>query len=176
MKLLRLLNCSAAMKCQPLLRRPITFLYVEVTFVDEVTGVSCSGEESFTRTYTATDACGNTSSVSVDVTFNDQIVPTFTAPMDVTIECDSDVNDLALTGNVMDAADVCSADISVTYSDAVSTSEGSCLADNVITRTWTVTDGCGNVSSGDADHHAGRHHCSGGDLRSKRCSRQRRYQ
>ena len=95
---------------------------VEVTFVDEVTGVSCSGEESFTRTYTATDACGNTSSVSVDVTFNDHIAPTFTAPMDVTVECDSDVNDLALTGNVMDAADVCSADIVVSYSDAVSTS------------------------------------------------------
>jgi hypothetical protein len=120
---------------------------VEVTFVDEATGVSCSGEESFIRTYTATDACGNTSSVSVDVTFNDQIAPTFTAPMDVTLECDSDVNNLALTGDVMDAADVCSANIVVSYSDAASTSEGSCLADNVITRTWTVTDGCGNTSS-----------------------------
>ncbi|MGB0195415.1 MAG: hypothetical protein ACPF84_02690, partial [Flavobacteriales bacterium] len=120
---------------------------VEVTFVDEVTGVSCSGEESFTRTYTATDACGNASSVSIEVTYNDTIAPTFTAPMDVTVECDSDVNDLALTGNVMDAADVCSADIFVAYTDAVSTSEGSCLADNVITRTWTVTDGCGNASS-----------------------------
>ncbi|MEE3163947.1 MAG: hypothetical protein VX286_04655, partial [Bacteroidota bacterium] len=95
---------------------------VEVTFVDEVTGVSCSGEESFTRTYTATDACGNTSSVSVDVTFNDQIAPTFTAPMDVTVECDSDVNDLTLTGDVMDAMDVCSADISIDYVDAISTS------------------------------------------------------
>ena len=120
---------------------------VEVTFVDEVTGLSCSGEESFTRTYTATDACGNASSVSIEVTFNDTIAPTFTAPMDVTVECDSDVNDLALTGDVMDAADVCSADIFVAYTDAVSTSEGSCLADNVITRTWTVTDGCGNESS-----------------------------
>jgi hypothetical protein len=95
---------------------------VEVIFVDEVTGVSCSGEESFTRTYTATDACGNTSSVSVDVTFNDQIAPTFTAPMDVTVECDSDVNDLTLTGDVMDAMDVCSADISIDYVDAISTS------------------------------------------------------
>ena len=120
---------------------------VEVTFSDEVTGVSCSGEESFIRTYTATDACGNLASVSVEVTYNDTVAPTFTAPADVAIECDSDVNDLALTGDVMDAADVCSADIFVTYSDAVSTSEGSCLADNVVTRTWVVTDGCGNVSS-----------------------------
>jgi hypothetical protein len=120
---------------------------VEVTFMDEITGTSCSGEASFTRTYTATDACGNASSVSIEVTYNDTIAPTFTAPMDVTVECDSDVDDLALTGDVMDAADVCSADIFVTYTDAVSTSEGSCLADNVITRTWTVTDGCGNQSS-----------------------------
>ena len=120
---------------------------VEVTFVDEATGVSCSGEESFNRTYTATDACGNESSVSVEVSFNDIVAPTFTAPMDVTVECDSDMNDLALTGDVMDATDVCSADIFVTYSDDASTSEGSCLADNVVTRTWTVTDGCGNSSS-----------------------------
>ena len=72
---------------------------VEVTFSDEVTGVSCSGEESFIRTYTATDACGNAASVSVEVTYNDTVAPTFTAPADVAIECDSDVNDLALTGD-----------------------------------------------------------------------------
>ena len=29
----------------------------------------------------------------------------------------------------------------------MSTSEGSCLADNIVTRTWVVTDGCGNSSS-----------------------------
>ena len=58
----------------------------------------------------------------IEVTYNDTIAPTFTAPMDVTVECDSDVNDLALTGNVMDAMDVCSADIYVDYVDAISTS------------------------------------------------------
>jgi hypothetical protein len=47
----------------------------------------------------------------------------------------------------MDAADVCSTDIFVTFTDEMSTSEGSCLADNVVTRTWTVTDGCGNAST-----------------------------
>ena len=47
----------------------------------------------------------------------------------------------------MDAADVCSADIYVEYVDAIGSGVESCLADNVITRTWTVTDGCGNQSS-----------------------------
>jgi hypothetical protein len=37
--------------------------------------------------------------------------------------------------------------MSTTYTDAVSTSAGSCLANNVVTRTWTVTDGCGNATS-----------------------------
>ena len=95
---------------------------VEVTFMDEATGTSCSGEASFTRTYTATDACGNASSVSIEVSYNDTIPPTFTVPADVTVECDSDLDNLAIVGNVMDAADVCSADIFVAYTDAVSTS------------------------------------------------------
>jgi hypothetical protein len=120
---------------------------VEVTFEDVENGTSCSGETSFIRTYTATDACGNVASVSVAISFNDTIAPTFTAPSDVTVECDTDLSNLAIVGNVMDAADVCSSGIFVEYEDAISTSEGSCLADNVVSRTWTVTDGCGNVSS-----------------------------
>ena len=122
---------------------------VEVTFADVETGLSCSGAMNFTRTYTATDACGNASSISVMFTYNDTEAPTFTVPVDVTLECSSDINDLALAGDVLDAADVCSADIFVTYSDEVSTSEGSCLADNIVTRIWTVTDGCGNSTSGE---------------------------
>jgi hypothetical protein len=120
---------------------------VEVTFEDVETTMGCSGEMNFIRTYTATDACGNSVSASQEVTYNDVIAPTFTAPSDVTVECDSDLSDLGVTGNVMDASDVCSADIFMTYTDEVSTSEGSCLADNVVTRTWTVTDGCGNSST-----------------------------
>ena len=120
---------------------------VEVTFEDVETTMGCSGEMNFIRTYTATDACGNSVSASQEVTYNDVIAPTFTAPSDVTVECDSDLSDLSVTGNVMDASDVCSADIFTTYTDEVSTSEGSCLADNVVTRTWTVTDGCGNSST-----------------------------
>jgi len=62
---------------------------VEVTFEDVETTMGCSGEMNFIRTYTATDACGNSVSASQEVTFNDLIAPTFTAPMDVTVECDS---------------------------------------------------------------------------------------
>ena len=120
---------------------------VEVTYEDVETSIGCSGAMNFIRTYTATDACGNSVSASQEVTFNDMIAPTFTAPMDVTVECDTDLMDPTTTGDVMDAADVCSVDIFVTFTDELSTSEGSCLADNVVTRTWTVTDGCGNAAT-----------------------------
>jgi hypothetical protein len=120
---------------------------VEVTFEDVETTTGCSGEMNFIRTYTATDACGNSVSATQEVTYNDIIAPTFTAPADVTVECDTDLSDLDVTGDVMDAADVCSTDIIMTYTDEASTSDGSCIDNNVITRTWTVTDGCGNAAS-----------------------------
>ena len=120
----------------------------EVTFVDADNGVSCSGAMNFIRTYTATDGCGNAVSASMAVNYMDSIDPTFTVPADIVVECDSNVNDLEATGDVMDAVDVCSAEITVAYEDEVSTTDGSCLADNRISRTWTVTDGCGNSVSG----------------------------
>ena len=120
----------------------------EVTFADADNGVSCSGAMNFIRTYTATDGCGNAVSASMSVNYMDSIDPTFTAPADITVECDTNLDDLEVMGDVMDAADVCSADITVAYEDEASTTDGSCLADNRISRTWTVTDGCGNSASG----------------------------
>ncbi len=121
---------------------------VEVTFEDTFGGYGCTGEMHFFRTYTATDACGNDVSATMSVSYGDDIAPTFTAPADVTLECDTDLSDLSLAGDVLDAADVCSADIIITYSDEVSTTDGSCIANNRIERTWTVTDGCGNAATG----------------------------
>ena len=121
---------------------------VEVTFEDTFGDYGCTGEMHFFRTYTATDACGNDVSATMSVSYGDDIAPTFTAPADVTLECDTDLSDLSLAGDVLDAADVCSADIIITYSDEVSTTDGSCIANNRIERTWTVTDGCGNAATG----------------------------
>jgi hypothetical protein len=91
---------------------------VEVTFEDVETTVGCSGEMNFIRTYTAMDACGNSVSATQEVTYNDIIAPTFTAPADVTVECDTDLSNLDVTGDVMDAADVCSSDIIISYDDS----------------------------------------------------------
>jgi hypothetical protein len=119
---------------------------VTVSFTDTEADMSCTGAMNIERTFTATDACGNTTSSTQLIVFTDNIAPTFTAPADATVECGSDLDNLSITGNVADAADICSADIVLTYEDAYSTSEGSCFNNNVITRTWTATDGCGNAS------------------------------
>jgi hypothetical protein len=119
-----------------------------VTFVDEAQATnSCTGAANILRTFTATDGCGNGTTATQLIVFTDNIAPTFTAPADITLECTVDLSDLAQAGDVTDEADVCSASMSTTYTDAVSTSAGSCLANNVVTRTWTVTDGCGNATS-----------------------------
>ncbi len=119
---------------------------VSVAYADEDADMSCTGAMNILRTFTATDACGNSTTSTQLIVFTDDVAPTFTAPADVTVECGTDLADLSMTGEVTDAADICSADIVLTYEDAYSTSEGACFNDNVITRTWTATDGCGNFS------------------------------
>jgi hypothetical protein len=54
------------------------------------------------------DECGNTTSYDQTISIVDTTNPTFTVPADITIECDQDVSDLALTGDVTDEADNCS--------------------------------------------------------------------
>ncbi|MEY8867875.1 hypothetical protein AB9K24_00080, partial [Meridianimaribacter flavus] len=75
----------------------------------------------------------------------DTTAPTFTVPADVTIECDQDANDLTLTGDVTDEADNCDSGLEATYSDAVA--DGNCANESVITRTWSLTDDCGNTAT-----------------------------
>ncbi len=64
---------------------------VTITSEDTETGSDCDGTA--TRTWTATDECGNTATASQTVTFSDTTPPTFTSvPDDQTIECVDDVS------------------------------------------------------------------------------------
>ena len=40
-------------------------------------------------------------------------------PADITVECDVDVNDLTLTGDVTDEADNCATGLEATFADSV---------------------------------------------------------
>ena len=109
---------------------------VTVTYSDVSTG-SCP--EVLTRTWTAEDDCGNVSTCVQVITIDDTTPPSLTCPGDVTIDCSAST-DPANTGTAT-ATDDCSG-VTVTYSDV---STGSCP--EVLTRTWTAEDDCGNVST-----------------------------
>src|SRR6185295_11584553 len=93
-----------------------------------------------TRTWTVTDACGNTARATQTITVIDKTAPVFaTPPTNTTVECIGDVPAMTTLGYT----DNCDAAGSVTGSD--SAPAGTCPA--VITRTWSFTDACGNIAT-----------------------------
>src|SRR5690606_39865579 len=96
-------------------------------------------------TWTLDDGCGNITTQVQTITVMDTTDPTFTVPADVTIECGQNPTDLVLTGDVTDEADNCATGIDATFTDAVAA--GSCPNESIITRTWTLDDGCGNIAT-----------------------------
>ena len=61
---------------------------VTIDVVSETTAGSCAGEYTITRTFTATDDCGNSSSATQTITVQDTTAPEFTSvPADYTVEC-----------------------------------------------------------------------------------------
>ncbi|WP_296378263.1 gliding motility-associated C-terminal domain-containing protein, partial [Winogradskyella sp.] len=114
-----------------------------LTFEDVTTNGDCAGEYSITRTWTATDACGNASTATQTINIIDETAPELTIPADVTVECSDDTSTTA-TG-VATATDTCSTTIDIVSSDV--TTPGTCDGEFTITRTWTATDECGNVAT-----------------------------
>ncbi len=106
-----------------------------VTHSDVETGDKC--ETTITRTWTATDDCGNSSSCVQTITIVDTTAPVITCPDDVEYECELQVLLLPAT-----ATDNCN-DFSITSSDVTTGND----CETIITRTWTATDDCGNFSS-----------------------------
>ncbi|MCC1485676.1 HYR-like domain-containing protein, partial [Winogradskyella immobilis] len=101
--------------------------------------------ETITRTWTATDACGNTSTATQTISVVDTTGPELTVPENVTIECTEDTSTAA--NGVATATDTCSATPSIVFNDVIT--NGDCPNNFTITRTWIATDDCGNETSAD---------------------------
>ncbi|MBE7649314.1 gliding motility-associated C-terminal domain-containing protein, partial [Tenacibaculum finnmarkense genomovar ulcerans] len=118
---------------------------LNATFIDvEIAGI-CEGEKIITRTWNLTDDCGNSTEKVQKITVKDTIKPTFTVPNDAIIYADSTCNfdsSVAKTGDVSDESDNCDTTLSATFTDA--TIAGTCEGEKIITRTWNLTDDCGN--------------------------------
>ncbi len=96
-----------------------------------------------TRTWTFTDDCNNTSSISQTITVADVSAPVITScPPDVILECGSSSAPTADGSGIVTATDNCSTP--TIEPEDVSTTVG---CQTFITRTWTVTDDCGNTAS-----------------------------
>ena len=121
---------------------------IEATFTDAVsTDDPCEGSVVITRTWSLEDACGNAAAPQVQtITVTDNTLPTFTAPGDVTINCEDNKDDLTLTGDVTDEADNCSTNIEASYTDNVNGLTG-CNGTGTIVRTWTLSDNCNNAAA-----------------------------
>ncbi len=118
---------------------------IMVVFNESQTPGICTHTYILTRTWEATDVCGNTVSESQTLTVEDNTAPTFLIPADVTVECD-DAADLGVTGSPTNVDDTCDPAPSVTFTDVLT--GGACPQSYSITRTWRVEDACGNFNTG----------------------------
>ena len=96
--------------------------------------------------FTVSDACNQSTTTTATYTVSDDIAPGFTVPADTLVNCGTST-DPASTGQPTDLADNCTpvANLAMTFTDVVS--PGTCPSESTIERTWTLNDGCGNVTS-----------------------------
>ncbi len=115
----------------------------EMSYSDAIIAGSCINEYTITRTWVATDACGNSSLCEQVISIKDNTPPTIMCPASVTIECDEST----MPGNtgIATAMDVCDGSPVITYSDDIL--PGGCPQAYDINRIWVATDACGNSST-----------------------------
>ncbi|MEZ5029801.1 MAG: hypothetical protein R2787_00200 [Saprospiraceae bacterium] len=114
---------------------------VVVTYNQVKTDGSCPDDYTLTRTWIASDNCGNTATHVQKVTVEDTTPPVFdNKPADITVECDNVPGPDPVT-----ATDNCDQDVDVTYNQVKT--DGSCPDYYTLTRTWIAIDNCGNAAT-----------------------------
>jgi hypothetical protein len=107
-----------------------------VTHEGDVSAGDCP--EIITRTYRATDECGNWAECTQTITIVDETPPVITCPADVTLECDQPIPPPDTSS--VSTSDDCH-DVTVTHEGDVSDGQ---TCPETITRTYRATDECGN--------------------------------
>ena len=112
---------------------------VTITFEDETNDEGPCGL-TITRTWTATDICGNASTTSSTMSTGDSQPPVASnVPADMTIDCSA-----TPVFGTPTFTDNCADEVTVVISDA--TVAGDCEQAFMVTRTWTATDDCDNTT------------------------------
>lgn len=121
----------------------------DLTYADSDFQEPCVGSFSFTRTWTATDECGNASEFEQSIEVLDLQAPSLeAAASDLIAECSGDgdqtlLNDWLNANGGAQAIDNCS---SVTWAHDFNVLDATC-AGGTVTVTFTATDDCGNSVS-----------------------------
>ncbi len=120
---------------------------VTVTFVsDVISNQTCANRFTITRTYRATDICGNFANCTQIITVNDQTPPTLTCPGPVTVSCASQVPAIN-TASVTGVSDNCANGLITVVPAGDVISNQTCANRFTISRAYRATDACGNTAT-----------------------------
>jgi hypothetical protein len=116
-----------------------------ITYSDgNPTGLGCTNSPvTLTRTYRATDDCGNFAECNQNIIVKDDAAPVITCPSNKIVECGSSTEPV-VTG-VATATDNCVSDPTISYSDTIA--NGTCPQSKIISRKWSAEDECHNAST-----------------------------
>ncbi len=115
---------------------------VEIKLKERTKPGSCPNASTITKEWTVTDECGNKSTATQIVTIQDNTPPVFeTIPANVTISCDAPI-----PTDIPTYSDNCTDVNDIIFEDEVSAVPGFCSGQQTITKTWTITDPCGNTA------------------------------
>jgi hypothetical protein len=111
-----------------------------VAYVDSVVFYRCPWEYVKRRTWTATDACGNTSSRCQIINVHDSSAPVITyCPPDTTVACENEID----WSDMAEAQDTCNPELDMRCEWGRAADQDPCHYR--IIRGWEFTDGCCNI-------------------------------
>ncbi|OAB30346.1 hypothetical protein FBFR_02165 [Flavobacterium fryxellicola] len=113
---------------------------VTLTFIDVTVQGSCIGSYTVTRTWTAIDLTGNTATASQIISVQDNTGPTTTTTFEsnINVTCDA----IPVKPELV-FVDNCSTVSPAVFKETITTSSQTSYT---ITREWSVSDSCGNIS------------------------------